>query len=716
MKKYYPFDSCVIRTPLFTFETLKAVDVSNSFLSNNAFRDALYIATPVLFKELYVKKNINFKTINSAIKYFSRSCTRCTPYGAFAGCGISAVRPEEPTSINITKENLVKTYTRIDMNYLCEYIRKLELIPDIRKKLTYHLNTTAYFLGKNLRYIQYTLKNTLRKYRFSEIECIGYLRYIINAAKERDLTIKELTSLLTKKVKVDKEEALEFINLLIEEQILVSNLEPSVAGDDLIFQIVKKLEGINVEDDFLKHLILLTRKSDNLPLGSRESVINALYQVLSSHHLIRQDSLIQVDCYNSVENGIIGKNIIRTISKSITVLSKLCNNNTLNPLKHFKEKFYDKYEEQEIPLTVALDTQVGIGYGKWNEINGDINPLLAGLPSPVRSDQALQPLPSLLSLFLEKKYDEAIKTGSKEIEITDDDLNLFEENEVNNGQYCAKFSVISNDENPIIQLNTIIGDPTSRLISRFEYLDPKIEKLANEINGHDVVDYKDFIVAEIMHLPEDRIGNIQMHPKNRKYGIAYLSNPCDRNLDYIIPIDDIMISVPHGQEIVLRSKKLNKRIIPMLSTAHNYSFGLPIYNFLCDYINQHTTNLYFDWGPCFERKAFLPRVRYQNIILSPAKWVIMQNGFLKTLKNKAANINELQYKLGLPNEVVLTEGDNNLYINFSNKKLVDVLINEFSKKKPLVLEEFLYDKNNKNLVNTENSFYTNEVLLNLYKQ
>ena len=94
----------------------------------------------------------------------------------------------------------------------------------------------------------------------------------------------------------------------------------------------------------------------------------------------------------------------------------------------------------------------------------------------------------------------------------------------------------------------------------------------------------------------------------------------------------------------------------------------------------------------------------------------MQNGFLKTLKNKAANINELQYKLGLPNEVVLTEGDNNLYINFSNKKLVDVLINEFSKKKPLVLEEFLYDKNNKNLVNTKNSFYTNEVLLNLYKQ
>lgn len=157
MKNYYPFSSCVIRTPLFTFETLKAIDVSNSFLNNNAFRDALYIATPVLFNELYVKKNINFKTINSAIKYFSRSCTRCTPFGAFAGCSIAAVRAEEPTSINIT-ENHVKTYTRIDMNYLCEYIRKLELIPDVRKKLMYHLNTTAYFLGKNMRYIQYTLK------------------------------------------------------------------------------------------------------------------------------------------------------------------------------------------------------------------------------------------------------------------------------------------------------------------------------------------------------------------------------------------------------------------------------------------------------------------------------------------------------------------------------------------------------------------------------
>lgn len=170
MKQYYPFKSCVIRTPLLTFESLSEIDASNSFINNKVFKDALYIATPVLYDELYMKGNINNKTVNSAVKYFSRCCTRCTPYGAFAGCGVAAVNPEESTAINIAEENRIKTYTRIDMNYLCEYIRNIELMPDIRVKLKYHLNSTAYFLGKNMRYIQYTMKNSIRKYSFSEIE------------------------------------------------------------------------------------------------------------------------------------------------------------------------------------------------------------------------------------------------------------------------------------------------------------------------------------------------------------------------------------------------------------------------------------------------------------------------------------------------------------------------------------------------------------------
>lgn len=38
-----------------------------------------------------------------------------------------------------------KTYTRIDMNYLCELIRKLDLMPQIQNAITYHVNTTSYF-------------------------------------------------------------------------------------------------------------------------------------------------------------------------------------------------------------------------------------------------------------------------------------------------------------------------------------------------------------------------------------------------------------------------------------------------------------------------------------------------------------------------------------------------------------------------------------------
>ena len=82
---------------------------------------------------------------------------------------------------------------------------------------------------------------------------------------------------------------------------------------------------------------------------------------------------------------------------------------------------------------------------------------------------------------------------------------------------------------------------------------------------------------------------------------------------------------------------------------------------------------------------------YQNIIISPAKWIITPSDFPEISKYNEEVINEWRKKLNLPEEVVISVGDNDLYINFSSKVLTEVLIREFSKKTPLILEEFLYN-------------------------
>jgi hypothetical protein len=84
---------------------------------------------------------------------------------------------------------------------------------------------------------------------------------------------------------------------------------------------------------------------------------------------------------------------------------------------------------------------------------------------------------------------------------------------------------------------------------------------------------------------------------------------------------DLYVSVKSGK-IILRSKRLNKIIVPRLSNAHNYSYNaLPVYQFLCDLQHQNLrTSFSFQWGAMADKFKFLARITYKNTIIEPATW------------------------------------------------------------------------------------------------
>ena len=153
------------------------------------------------------------------------------------------------------------------------------------------------------------------------------------------------------------------------------------------------------------------------------------------------------------------------------------------------------------------------------------------------------------------------------------------------------------------------GQSAANLLGRFCHLDEQIFKHTLAITEKETDLHPDVIFAEIVHLPESRIGNILLRPVLRPHEIPYLAKPGVFG-KFELKLDDLYISVKNNR-IVLYSKRLNKTIVPRMSTAHNYSGQnpMPVYHFLCDIQHQNErSGLWFSWNEALQKMDYLPRV------------------------------------------------------------------------------------------------------------
>ena len=224
--------------------------------------------------------------------------------------------------------------------------------------------------------------------------------------------------------------------------------------------------------------------------------------------------------------------------------------------------------------------------------------------------------------------------------------------------------------------------------------------------------HPDKIIAEIVHLPQARTGNILYRNFKREYEIPYLGNASvDR--DHQIQIDDLYVSVKAGK-VILRSKRLNKETIPRLSNAHNFgSNALPIYHFLCDLQDQNSFGFGFSWGGLQDEFDFLPRLNYKEVVLSRATWNINKEAIDKILaspETKAVQtVREFQATRNIADIVYLTQGDNEVLINFKNDLSCMVFYFMLKGERFIQLKEFLFTED------TITGNYCNEIIISAHK-
>ncbi|RPH33447.1 MAG: hypothetical protein EHM93_04895 [Bacteroidales bacterium] len=727
MKSHKIQDQYIIRSPLFSLN--KWYDQFNGNYKENLIKlfsepiikEALFLGSFEFYNFLNDIENgsnrYDEKAIKKLTKYLSRLTYRCTPFGLFAGIDIGLFSLEE-TQLKRSKSVIKKRITKLDNNFLFSYAEKLFTNKEMYQYLIFYTNTSLYPTNRHYRYVEYNYNDSLeRKYALCQIEKSEIIDELIEKAYI-GLSYTEIIDHFNK-YGADKEQAQNALEELLLNRILRIHTEPSVTNPFYLNYLSNFLEKNNLLEDhnqILKRIILYLSKADttddSLVMYSkiREETKNFQIKFNEKH-------LFQVDSVLDYEVNLVNFELKKEISEIVSFLSNIPSD-IHNPINDFTESFQKRYENQSVSLSQVLDPNKGLGFpiNKYSNGNGDFSPLLSELSFPSKTQDKMIKWDWFSNLMF-KKYIDCIKEKDDCIKLSWNDI-PFKTNHDNIKQesFSAMIQLIPNENKNCKIYCTGFGGVTAiPLLGRFAYLDDRLNKIIKEITQEEKNRYPDKIFAEVLHIPENRIGNILQHPPFYEYEIPFLSNVSVEQ-NNVIYIEDLFLKM-RGSKLILYSKKLNKEIIPRLSNAHNYKLSsLPIYKFLCDYqhyISDSSSSGFF-WPQIFNTSQYLPRVTLKNSILSKATWRISYDeikDIYKGINKSNLEFVDWREKRKIPEIVTYSEGDNELILNLNEKYNILVFLDEIKKRRFISVAENLYSKELISINKRDEELFTNQIVV-----
>lgn len=723
------FSQYVLRTPLFpisfywnVLENYSSANIAHLF-DSPFVREAIRLASPELLKSLDKWKTdpsslSNKKKLGlelSLLKYIARMSSRCTPFGLFAGCTVGSMASE--TKITLKSVEDFTRFTQFDMQFWVALLHQFANRKEVRKHLKYYPNNSIYTLGDFYRYVEYTYVKTKREHSISALRKSSLLNELLLQAKS-GVTIDEMVFSLADDDS-EKAEALEFVNQLIDFQFLVSELEASLTGSDeweRVSIIFNKIPSLKSDQELLQKIKkqFLELDANLIPSERKYEDVKSLIQKTAVDY--DEKYLFQTDltCTTSINN--LNDNVPRKVLQAIQFLNGIQKEKKSVNQGNFIKAFSKRYESREMPLAIVLDTETGIGYLQNTDMN-DTHAILEKFSFKSKIPETENQPWTTYDFILEKKVKECLFKKEKLISLSEKDFPDFD---INWDKTPATFSVmieLFNNEKIAIESS---GDVSAaKLLGRFCNGNAAIHNLTNEIIEKESVQHSDKILAEIVHFPESRTGNILRRPVLREYEIAYLSNSGVTE-NYTIDLNDLMVSVKNDK-IILRSKTYNKEVIPCLSNAHNYSSkSLPIYHFLCDLQSQDLKPVFsFSWGVLESHYDYFPRVDYKEVILSKAKWIVSKDEIAILYKEAEHHLFESfstwRKERQINRFVNWVNFDNTLLFDFEKEICIRLFLKSVQNYNKIILEEFLFVEGSV-VEDINDEKFTNQFILSFYKE
>lgn len=693
---FTPTDFYLLRIPHFSFIQLlalnkaienKDINAVKEIFKKEEFLGAIFLSSRYFYEvavswinDTTIKYDHNDRVFKSLYKYYTRICTRCTPYGAFAGFALGEI--SDASSQIVFSENIFTHIYRVDLLFL-KKIKDSLLLEHKSNEIIYFPNNTLYRIGENFRYIEW---DDDYNYEISEVKTDAILNGIINNAKN-GINKSELKSYIKKSIHDTKgNEVLDYIDDLINSKILVDDLPPHLTSlNDPLKDLDRNLAQIQIDTKIIKPLIKFQdNQNKNFSISQLKSICRNYNKIIGE-----KSQPFQVDMKANFDTNNIATKVVDEISKTAFELSVLASNEPIERITKFCKDFNRKFEGKEVSLTQALDPQIGVGYGLRVSGNVEDTPLVKDIYFTYKNKVNKILVPPIIQIILEKYLDCFKLSESKSIVLQETDiknatiqrksLNPHEDYYLFGNLYTSSFTKLDNLDFKFLPKSPLPTPFANNILSRFSYHDKNLRKKIKSIIK---IKNDDKIYAEIIHHPSDRIGNILLRPNIYNHEIQYVTkNKSDK---IRININDILVKI-ESNRIVLKSKSLNKEISPRLSTAYNYSINqLSIIKFLGD-LQYHNKYNGFNWDwSILKNRSFLPRVEYKHIILSEARWLF------KSIKGET--LDDLRKRLKkneVPRYCNIKDADNVLLLDIENEICLSLIKKRLVKKDIHLYEAFI---------------------------
>lgn len=708
-----------VRTPLLSIDELATAAgagddalaaqraVLAALLARPEVGEAIYVASPALYAEIDVWRaapdSERGRLIERSLtKYVSRMATRSTPFGLCAGVGIGEIAGRG-IELTVAEPAAHRRRTRVDNEVLFELAALIAREPAARAALRWRPNTSLTRVAGTMRYAEArvgTAEQRGLRYHLVSVEPTPYLEATLVRAAD-GARLEDLAAALVQDDEgITADEAAAYVDELASAQILVPELGVGVTGPEPIDAMIDQLAAAGLDDHATRlagvRALLAAIDDDGVggdPARYDEVLarLEATFAAAGEARRLARARLVQTDLSIAVQARV-GAEVVAEVSRAVELLRRMTPSRTDEALAAFRREFRARWEDREVPLAEALDEESGIGFAAATGPGAEGAPLLAGLAFTGTAGGGSTSWGAREGWLL-ARLARAWTLGEDEIVL--DDAAVRALSAATPAELADAWSVMvrvgHRDDGLAVLVEGGGGPSGARLLGRFCHADARVEAMVRQHLAAEEALRPDVVFAEVVHLAEGRTGNILCRPVLRDHEILYLGRSgaaAERQL----PLDDLVVAV-RGERVVLRSRRLDREVVPRLTSAHNVARGLGVYRFLAALQAQREAGVGWSWGP-FAGAPRLPRVRWGRTVFARAQWTLGADDLAPLARAARSGIaagfevmQALRQRLGLPRHVVLVDSDNELWTDLDHALQVDALVDAMAGRTQAVLRE-----------------------------